>query len=157
MQAMEPSIIIEEGTDGTFWKVYYVDKIETNKVKMVKVNGNRIPITVPLTVYTHPGGGEVDSPEVRFFNGNWHLFYNVHFPDRTDIYKVESFTNENFYGSPEVLIENSGATYCATIGPGVLEAGGDQYDLYFGLTPRQAGGSCKRWEQRSICRWRWQD
>jgi hypothetical protein len=150
----EPSVIIDPQADGTFWKVYYVDRLDATIVKMAKVSGDRNMLAVQ-SVFAGPG--TISSAEVKEFNGKWHLFFNAFFADRVDLYKSESSTNESWPAEYEVLITNPGPSYCATVTPGVLSAGGDQYDLYFGLTPRLPSGGCDISQQQSIQRWRWVD
>lgn len=155
----EPSAVIDPQSDGTFWKVYYVDRMDPTNVKVAYVNGNRGATAVSYA-YFGPGGA-IANPEVQNFNGKWHLFFNAYFAtsdgrmDHADIYKVESATNTSWSGPPEVLISNTGPTYCGTFAPGVLPVGGNQYDMFFGLTARAADGTCPTSEQRSIQRWRW--
>lgn len=170
----EPAAIVDPETDGTFWKVYYVDRAtDPQKIKMARVDGARSAFSI-VTVFTYTKALGISGAEVRQFNGKWHLFFNTFFAlsatqlDRVDIYKSESTSNVAWpTDTAEILIENTGATYCATITPGVLPTGGrggnlyfgleDRYDLYFGLTPRQADGSCDISKQGSIERWYWQD
>lgn len=152
----EPSIIIDPEPDGTFWKVYYVDRLEPTKVKVARVDGNRNATSVQI-VYTFPGETQsISGPEVRAFNGKWHLFFNVFFADRVDIYKVESTSNTTWPSTFEIVIQNSGPLFCGTLTPSILPAGGAQYDLYYGLTPRPASG-CDLTQQQSVHRWRMED
>ncbi len=168
----EPSAIIDPQGDGTFWKVYYLDRFDPLRVKMVRVNGNRNGFAVQV-VYTYPRQpvdiNVISSAEVRPINGKWQLFFNAFQGPagnpggvplmRVDLYKVESFSNESWGSNPyEVLISNGGPTHCATTTPGVLPAGGTDYHLYFGLVPRNADGTCMDLStHNSIQRWTWRD
>jgi len=104
-------------------------------------------------------GIAIANPEVKLVSGTWQLFFNTYFTTEKDIYKVESNSNTSWPSSYEILIQNGGPTFCATMSPGVLLVTGtsSQYDLYYGLTPRQPDGSCILNEQKSIQRWRFQD
>lgn len=148
----EPSAIIEPGAGG-FWKVYYVDRLDATKVKMIRVDGNRNRVSEPQVVYQHSGGA-ISGVEVRQIGGTWHLFFNAFFVDKVDIYRTESASNELWPSAFTILIENSGPAFCGTLTPGVLPASDVQYDLYYGLTPRSADGSCNLTQQQSIQRWR---
>jgi hypothetical protein len=159
--AAEPSIILEPGPDNTFWKVYYVERLDAQVVKMARVDGNRDLIDVK-EVFQHLATGTeaISGVEVAFLAGKWHLFYNVFFGTplgRVDIYKTESFENDRFPEHHNVLIYNGGQHFCATTTPGVLPAGADEYYLYFGLVPRAANGRCHLVNSGDIHRWRWQD
>jgi hypothetical protein len=110
----EPAAIIDPQPDGTFWKVYYADRNDATKMKMASVNGNRTAINVQV-VFTNPGGQAISSPEVRNVNGVWDLWFNVHFTNELDIYKTTSSVNTSWPSSDQVLIQNSGPTYCASL------------------------------------------
>lgn len=152
----EPSAIIDQQPDGTFWKVYYEDRLDPGSIKMAKVDGNRNAIAASV-VYT--GTETVANPEVRYFNGEWHLFFNVYtgvlngYPLRGDIKKATGATNTNFYNA-QTVVANSGSPFCATIGPGVEPVSGNTYDLYFGLNATQPDGTCDFTKNTSIQRWR---
>jgi hypothetical protein len=151
----EPAAIIDPQPDGTFWKVYYADRGDDTKMKMASVNGNRTATKVQV-VFTSPGGQVISSPEVRNVNGVWDLWFNVHFANEVDIYKTTSNVNTSWPSSDEVLIQNSGPTYCASLTPGVLPESNGQYDMYFGLTSRQSNGGCLFQFTPGIVKWLWQ-
>lgn len=127
---------------------------------MVKVNGNRNATSAQI-VYAYGTPQSISGPEVRYFNGKWQLFFNAFFGNpltRVDIYKIESTVNSSWpSGYEQVIIQNTGPTFCATSTPGVLPAGGAAYDLYFALTPRSLDGNCDLTQQQSIQRWRMLD
>ncbi|NOT88122.1 MAG: hypothetical protein HOP03_08060 [Lysobacter sp.] len=152
----EPSAIIDQQADGSFWKVYYADRLNLGVIKMAKVDGNRNAISASVV---YASNETMTNPEVRFFNGQWHLFFNVYtgspngYQLRGDIKKAIGATNTNFH-SAQTIIANSGSPYCATIGPSITPAGGNTYDLYFGLNQTQANDICDFTKNISIHRWR---
>lgn len=152
----EPSAIIDQQADGSFWKVYYEDRLHAGVIKVAKVDGNRNAISTAI-VYT--SNETMANPEVQYFNGQWHLFFNVYtgsfngYPLRGDIKKAIGATNTSFYNA-QTLIANSGAPFCATIGPGITPVSGNTYDLYFGLNPTQPNGTCDFTKNTAIHRWR---
>jgi hypothetical protein len=148
--ASEPSAIIDQQSDGTFWKVYYDDRADSTKVRLVGVDGNRNVIrhyapAISTTI-------TLANPEVRYFNGQWHLFANVYgpgardasgtmYPTTANIYKVSSPDNTNFPATAaRPIIVNGGVPYCGTIAPGIQPVGGNQYDIYFGLISNSVPG-----------------
>jgi len=132
--AAEPSAVFEGGS----WAVYYVHRLDAQKAKKAKVAGDRTLISVQ-TVYTDPNF--IANVEVKFFDGEWHLFFNRWGADpiRGDIYKSVSSSNSSWSGY-HLLIENKGEV-CTTTAPGVL-ADGPHYDLYFGHHHRLSNGGC---------------
>jgi hypothetical protein len=139
------------------WKLYYTDRSECDKVRVVSVDAEREAFDV-RTVYhaTQPLTCALN-PEVKRFNGTWHLFYNGSpVGGGFSIEEAGSSSNAGWSGYVP-LIQNNGPRYCATVAPGVLPAGGADYDLYFGLTPRQPDGTCRVDDQRSIERWRFRE
>ncbi len=152
----EPSAIVDQQTDGTFWKVYYADRLDPGSIKVARVDGNRNAIGAFVA---YSGTETVANPEVRYFNGTWHLFFNVYtgsfngFPTRGDIKKATGTTNTHF-ANAQTVISNSGSPFCATIGPGVSAVSGNIYDIYFGLNTIQADGTCDFTKNTSIHRWR---
>ncbi|MBI3728306.1 MAG: hypothetical protein HY254_08220 [Burkholderiales bacterium] len=166
--ASEPSAIIDPQPDGTFWKVYFDDRNdpEKGKVKLVTVNGNRdATATDYQTVFNFPGA-TVANPEVRYFNNQWHLFANVYgsaldssgnaYTTTANIYKVTSSNNMSFpKTNPQLIVMNAGVPYCGSVAPGVQAAGGNQYDIYFGLIPNSAAGqACNMAANRYMVRYR---
>lgn len=151
----EPSAIIDPQSDGTFWKVYYADRNDDTKIKMASVNGNRAAINTQV-VYTISTGQAISSPEVRNVNGVWDLWFNVHLATEVDLYKTTSSSNTSWPSNYQVLIQNTGPSYCGTITPGVLPESSGQYNLYFGLTVRQPNGNCDLRYNQSIQKWLWQ-
>jgi hypothetical protein len=149
----EPSAILQTGINGAFWRVYYVDRTDASRVKFVNVNGNREAISTAIA-YTHPG--TISGVEVRYINNQWQMFFNVFYTDRVDIFKTISSTNDTWVNF-EPLIVNTGATFCGTLTPAILDAGPGKYFLYFGLTKREINGSCDLTKQTSIEKWKWVD
>lgn len=156
--AAEPSAILESGTDGTFWKVYYADRLDPLKIKMLHVNGNRDVIGQPATVFQFNGGGAISGPEVRFIDNRWMLFFNVSvgIPLKAhDVYKAESFTNTSWTGSAPLISNSLTSTICGESTPGVIPLSANQYELYFGQVLRSSDGSCDMTKHNSIQRWMW--
>jgi hypothetical protein len=108
----EPSAVVEAPQlNGGFWKVYYEDRLDQPKIKMVSVDGNRHAVSGSvLVVYTLPPnvgvGVSIANPEVKLVNGTWQLFFNAYLPTEADIYKVESTSNASWPSSYEILIQN---------------------------------------------------
>jgi hypothetical protein len=157
VHASEPSAIIDPQPDGTFWKVYYDDRADSTKVMLVGVDGNRKVVRQYGPVIS--ANKTLANPEVRYFNGKWHLFANVYNgkPLTTaDVYKATSTDNTQFpLSSVQPVIVNSGAPFCGTVAAGVLPVGGNQYDLYFGLIPNAAAGTaCDMAGNKYIARYR---
>ncbi len=148
----EPSAIIDQQPDGTFWKIYYMNTAGANtQVFMAAVSGNRTVISQKV-VYTTPR--TLANPEVRNVGGRWILFLNVYRTGGGDIYKIESNSNLSWSGDLQPLILNNGPNICATIAPGVLPLDSKRYALYFGQTPSNPG--CQVDRQTSIQGWIWQ-
>jgi hypothetical protein len=156
----EPSAIIDPQSNGTFWKVYYMNSgnDETN-VWMAEIGGNRNFLGAQI-VYTFPAGYSIANPEVRNINGIWRLFFNIYQsgPSGTEanIASSASGTNMQWPPSYSLLIGNGGPSICGTIAAGVYPLNGGQYQLYFGQTPRQSNGSCDISQQTTMQMWTWQ-
>lgn len=148
----EPSAVAVVSEDAT-WKVYYVDRDDATKVKMVKVGRDRKVAAGPLTVYEN-AELTVSGAEVRQVGSSWTLFFNSFFADHVDIYKSVSTSNEQWPTTFSTVISNAGTIWCAAMTPGALAASTMDYDLYFGRTPRDPGGDCNLARQQSIQRWR---
>jgi len=156
--ASEPSAVIDPQPNGTFWKVYYDDRTDSSKVKMVGVGGNRSVVYDYGAVLTSSPPVTLANPEVKYFNGQWHLFAN-HYTSNgqlANIYKVQSSSNESFdFNAAQGVVMNAGVPYCGTVAPGVLPVGGNQYDIYFGLIENnQPGATCNMAANTNMVRFR---
>jgi len=152
----EPSATVER-SGAQEWKVYYTGRSECGKVKMVSVNAEREVISEPQTVLsTSRPASCLLNPEVKYFHSAWHIFYERAdvWTNRRDIEESESDSNTSWTGFNKLII-NSGPTYCATVGPGVLPLAGVSYDMFVGLTRRRSDGTCDVSHQGRIERWRW--
>lgn len=157
--ASEPSAVIDQQPNGTFWKVYYDDRVDSTKVKMVGVDGNRnVVYDYGAVLTTSNPPMTLANPEVKYFNGQWHLFVNHYVPNGTvaNIYKVTSSSNESFsVGAAQGIVINGGVPYCGTVAPGVLPVGGNQYDIYFGLIENSIpGATCNMSANKHMVRYR---
>ena len=146
----EPSAVAVMSEDAT-WKVYYVDRDDASKVKMVKVGADRKVASGPFTVYEN-AVLTLSGAEVRQIGSSWTLFFNSFFADHVDIYKSVSASNEQWPSTFSTIISKTGPLWCAAMTPGVLPASATDYDLYYGLTPRAPGGECNLAQQQSIQR-----
>lgn len=161
----EPHAIVDPNGD-TFWKVYYADRLDSSKIKMAKVSGNRDVLSIQ-TVYTNPAHlGAVSGPEVHNINGSWRIFFNTHNGSdalhgdpsradyRVDILEARSASNELWPSSPNGLVLNGiqPGTGCATSTPGVVSHGAS-YELFFGYANRRADGVCENTRHNSIHKW----
>jgi hypothetical protein len=168
MGAAEPSAVVKLWPNGQFkqWNVYYVDRKDPiHQVKKIAVSGDREPIGAATSVYISSNNPSfaLANPEVRYFNGKWHLFVNQYedrsgdYPKYANILKAESLSPTWTDNSATPLITN-GTQFCATLTPGVLPISGDTYALVFGLTSRSANGVCDFANNTtSIQRWIWRD
>jgi hypothetical protein len=156
----EPSAVIDPQSNGTFWKVYYMNSgNDGTNVWMAEIDGNRNFLGTQI-VYTFPVGYTIGNPEVRNINGTWKLVFNIFQsgPSGTEVNigNVASGTNTQWPSSFSYLIGNGGLGICGTIAPGLYPLTGGQYQLYFGQTPRQSNGSCDISQQTTMQMWTWQ-
>ncbi|MEO7425072.1 MAG: hypothetical protein ABI036_07785 [Fibrobacteria bacterium] len=143
----EPSAIYDPSSDGTYWKVYYVDRNALDKVRMLKVNGNRNAI-ISQDVYSNSNFA-MANPEVQYFNGSWQLFFNVwkQSPLRMDIYKVTSGNNTSWPANTStgiILNTTNPGGICMTATPGILPdpSISNRYHMYFAVQFAPSGGYC---------------
>lgn len=153
----EPAAIVEP-SGSQIWKVYYTDRAECQKIKVVSVNAARDAFNVRTVHSTSQSFSCLLNPEVRFFNGNWHLFYERDTLSITrDVEEAESSSNTSFSSFSTLIEFDENPTYCAAIGPGVRPVGGTDYDLDLGLTTRRPDGSCDVSFQENMVRARFRD
>jgi hypothetical protein len=153
-----PSAIIDPQANGTFWKIYYTNTgNDTIDVFMAEVDGNRYYLGSQLVFTYNMSNQAIANPEVRNVNGSWELFFNIYGGNMANIAKTVSTVNTSWpTNTSTLLIDNSGPTYCGTIAPGVYALSNGQYQMYFGLTPRQSNGTCDLTKQGTIDLWTWQ-
>lgn len=152
-----PSAVIDPQPDGTFWRLYYVDRFDPWRVKVANVNGDRRATSA--SVAFENASELMGDVEVVRFGTEWHLFFGAfvfhgNTLDRVDVKKVVSASPMRWTGVARTLISNSGSAVCATITPGVLQTGARSYSLFFGVHLRGASG-CSLTEFTGIHRWRW--
>jgi hypothetical protein len=149
----EPAALWER-SGSQVWKVYFEDRADCQKIQVVSVNSRREAFDMRTVYSTDQFGACLLNPEVRHFEGAWHLIYN-----RSPEFNIEDAASQSntFWSAHEVLIDSARIGYCATAAPGVLPAAGDQYDLYFGLALREPDGSCDITQFRRMERWRFRD
>lgn len=148
----EPSAVVDPEPDGTFWKVYYVDRYDDHHVKMIRVDKNRKILSKQI-VYTHHSA--ISGAEVKKIDGNWHLFFNAWFKSHVDIYSAVSKINTSWPTRYKIIIQNKGKFSCGALTPGVLPLEGPYYDLYFGRAAGADNEVCHVDRQGSIDRIRY--
>ena len=125
----DPSAAFED--EG--WWVYYVDRLDQEKVRKVRVDGNRTVASDIEVVYIDPG--VIGNVEVV---GN-EAYFNRFTPIRVDIYKTVN------WGTATLVIEPQGVI-CAATTPAVLDGYvyfGQHY-LVDGVCPINRHGSIQR-------------
>lgn len=179
----EPSAITEQTLDG-MWLVYFVDRTRRTQVRRVRVNYKREPVGAAQSVFIAPNGAglkTISSPEVRFFNGVWQLFFNQFENNGSvDLYKITSTNNSRWeeytvYPSTDprnpiggrmvlehpitlIVKASTDPNVCAVITPAIFPTSptSNLYDLYFGMSMRYPNGSCPIYPVGQIMRWEMQ-
>ena len=152
----EPSAIIDPSYDGTFWKVYYVDRLDPIKVKMARVDADRHAFAVSVVYQPANILGALANPEVRKLNNTWNLFFNFYIGDPLDhvlICKSGSASNEQWNNDYDIVIDNNHSDISSTTTPGILPINDNEYLLFFGLVHLSDDYSCNLAKHSSIHQW----
>jgi len=152
----EPSAIIDQNDDGTFWKVYYVDRLDATKVKMVRVDTDRHAFAVSVVYQPANRLGALANPEIRKLNNTWALFFNYYIGDPLDyvlICRSNSVSNEKWNNDYDLVINNQDSDISSTTTPGILSINDNEYLLFFGLVNRSDDYSCDLAKHSSIHQW----
>lgn len=179
----EPSAITDQTLEG-MWLVYFVDRTFPTQVRRVRVNYKREAVGTAEIAFAAPMARSIktiSSPEVRFFNGVWQLFFNQFENNGVDLYKITSSNNltweqYTYYPGPDPRWPNLGMRFalehpitlivrastdsnvCAAITPALFptSSSSNLYDLYFGMSLRYPNGSCPIYPVGQIMRWEMQ-
>jgi hypothetical protein len=162
----EPSAIYDpDPKSGRVWRVFYTDRLDARKIKMVEVNANRRIIKRPQVVYTAAKDfeGTLSGVEIKELNGSFHLFFNVHHLNSSkvyslNIYKVESQNLTKFTGpASPVVVHEKGSHICAATTPGILPRKDGTYHLLMGLVNRSSNQKCDLTGHRTMHIWKIRD
>ena len=146
------AVASSNGPAGTVWRVQTgVLSGATNKIYLVYVDGNRVPIGNATAVLTS-SGALAQNPSRIYVGGQWYMFYNrENAYSGYDVWYTTSSNDQSWSGETPLIVANN-APICAVQTPQALATGANTFNLYMGFA-NAVGSGCGFTAHGSIGSW----